>query len=97
MREFVVDLTGVSSFQDFVAAFNEGFCRHVEGEWKGANWNAFNGFLSWPDDERFRLVFRGWERAVRKIGRGRQAGSPSVARLLRTILRDNPHVEAVFD
>jgi hypothetical protein len=93
MREFMVDLTGASSFEDFVAAFNAGFCRHAGGEWKGASWDSFSDFLSWPDDDRFRLVFHGWKQAARKVGRGQQ--SP-VARTLRSVLMQNPHVEAVF-
>ncbi len=60
--EFVVDLTGVSSWKGFVAAFNEGFCRHVGGKWGGDNWNAFDDYLSWPEEKQYRLVFRGWRR-----------------------------------
>jgi barstar (barnase inhibitor) len=88
MREFVVDLTGAATFDAFVAAFNEGFCRHCGGQWHGRSWNAFHDYLSWPAEERFRLVFKGWDKC--------QGLHDEDRRLVREILADNPHVEAVL-
>lgn len=87
MVDYVVDLSGVTTLDEFVAAFNEGFCRHCGGHWHG-NWNAFHDYLSWPAPERYRLVFRGWKQCRGLRGEDR--------RVVRTILNDNNHVEVVF-
>lgn len=88
MREFVVDLTNAVTFDGFVAAFNEGFCRHCGGHWHGRSWDAFDDFLSWPEERPFRLIFRGWGAC-----RGLRAED---RRRVREILADNPHVESVL-
>jgi hypothetical protein len=85
VREFVVDLTGVTTAEGFLAAFNAGFCRHVGGELHTLNWNAFNDYLSWPEEERYWLLFRGWKRC-RGVHR----------RVARETFREHPHVEVVF-
>jgi hypothetical protein len=84
-RSYVVELTGVTTIEGFLAAFNEGFCRHVGGHLHSLNWNAFNDYLSWPAEPRYRLVFRNWGR-VRGLHR----------RVVREIFRNNPHVEVVW-
>jgi hypothetical protein len=87
MREFVVELTGVSSFKRFITAFNKGFCRHVHGRWNG-NWNAFDDYLSWPEEKQYRLVFRGWRRC-RGIGTYNR-------KMVRQICREYPNIEVVY-
>jgi hypothetical protein len=59
--EYVIDLSAAGSWEEFVEAFNVGFCRRVGGEWPGTNWDAFHDFLAWPKEEEYRLVFKGWE------------------------------------
>ena len=87
MREFIVDLSQAKSFDDFVAAFNDGFCHHVSGHWGGnLSWDAFHDYLSWPEEESFRLTFRGWESSP--------ALSPQNRQMIQGILGDNPHVHA---
>lgn len=88
MREFIIDLSSAESFEDFVAAFNEGLCKHVGGGWEGRNWNAFHDYLSWPEEQSYRLTFRGWE--------GCTALDPEDRDMIREILSDNPHVQAAF-
>jgi hypothetical protein len=88
MREFVVDMTNVSTYEEFVAAFNEGFCQHCDGHWHGRSWDAFHDYLSWPDEQQFRLVFQGWEWCSGLRSEDRK--------MVREILGINPHVEAVF-
>lgn len=88
MREFIVDLTSANSFEDFVAAFNAGFCLHVQGEWRGNNWDAFNDYLHWPDEEKYRLTFRGWEHSSAIDAWNRY--------LILDILKHNPHVQTAF-
>jgi hypothetical protein len=88
MREFVVDMTNVSTYEEFVAAFNEGFCQHCDGHWHGRSWDAFHDYLSWPDEEQFRLVFKGWEQCSGLRSEDRK--------MVLEILAINPHVEAVL-
>jgi len=85
MREFNVDLSGAATFEDFVSAFNDGFCRHVSGEWHGRSWDAFHDYLSWPTEENYRLIFRGWETSPSLSSAQRE--------MLAQIFRDNPHVQ----
>jgi hypothetical protein len=89
MREFIVDLTNASTFDEFAAAFNEGFCRHCGGHtlWHGG-WTAFSDFLSWPEEECFQLIFKGWNqnRRLQEI----------IRNMVHEALADNPHVKAIF-
>ncbi len=86
MREFTVDLSNATSFEEFVAAFNDGFCRHVSGEWHGRSWDAFHDYLSWPAEETYRLTFRGWETS--------SSLDPARREMLKKVLHDNPHVHS---
>lgn len=88
MREFVVELGDAHTYDAFVAAFNHGLCRHAGGEWGGRSWDAFHDYLSWPDDEEFRLVFRGWA--------GCGGLTAADRRMVREILAGNPHVQVVY-
>jgi hypothetical protein len=82
MREFVVDLTGVTTTDGFVAAFNECFCHHAGGHLHSLNWDAFSDLLSWPDEVQYRLVFRNWSR-VRGVSRRLAARCSATTRTLR--------------
>lgn len=88
MREFVVELGDAATWDAFAAAFNDGFCRRVGGEWGGQNWNAFHDYLSWPEEQRFRLVFRDWG--------GCRGLDDAARRMVQAIVADNPHVLAVY-
>lgn len=88
MREFIIDLSSVKSFEDFVAAFNDGLCRHVGGGWEGRSWDAFHDYLSWPPEQSYRLTFRGWESCIALDQKDRD--------LIHEILDHNPHVEVAF-
>ena len=90
MRGFVVDLSRVVSFSDFVAAFNEGFCRHCAGHWDGNNWDAFHDLLSWPPDDYYRLVFHDWEGCHTLGGEDRKM-------ICEVLAADHPHVQAVSE
>ena len=96
MREFVVRVADVTSFDDFIAAFNEGFCRHVGGWWNG-NLNAFHDYLSWPEDERYRLVLQGWDACVEVLGQEAYLPGQSMLDVILEIFRDNDHVELVLN
>jgi hypothetical protein len=88
MREFIIDLSCAKSFEDFVGAFNEGLCRHVGGGWEGRSWDAFHDYLSWPEEQSYRLTFQGWESPT--------ALDPKDRHMIREILHDNPHVQVAF-
>jgi len=59
MRHFVVDVSTVTSWQEFISAFNRGFVHLVGGDWNG-NLDALNDYLYWPDEHPYRLTIRGW-------------------------------------
>lgn len=85
MREFVIDLTSASDPAGFAAAFNAGFCHPVGGHWSGNNWDAFNDYLSWPEEPTFRLVFLGWRNGACLANHDRW--------ILEQILTDHPDIE----
>jgi hypothetical protein len=58
MRRFVIDCRGVRTFAGFVAAMNAGLIHHIGGHWNG-NLDAFNDYLSWPDEEEYELELLG--------------------------------------
>ncbi len=86
MREYVVDLEGVTTVDGFLAAFNEGFCRHFGGHLNTLNWDAFNDYLFWPDEPQYRLIFRGWQEID---------GVPSS--IAQRVFGDNPQAEVVME
>jgi hypothetical protein len=68
--EYIVNLSEVGSWTGLVQAFNEGFMRAIGGDWNG-NLDAFDDYLSWPDEQPYRLILRGWHsRAIALVARG---------------------------
>jgi hypothetical protein len=94
MREYIVDLTSAASWEDVIEAFNKRLIRPVGGQWDG-NLDAFNDYLSWPEEANYRLVIRGWSRCAPLINLQR-GGSP-VMEIVAEILRDNTQVVLVMD
>ena len=97
MREFVVDLTHVKSLDGFVEAFNIGFCNKVGGHLHSLHLDAFHDYLSWPDQEPYRLVFRGWKDCTRILSAIHEPTERSYLDNLQEIFADNPHVDTVLD
>jgi len=89
MRRYTVDGRGVRSFDDFVAAMNAGFIRPAGGLWNG-NLDAFNDYLSWPDDVEYELELLGAGNCIGSLGHEAQA------EWLRTHIR-TCHPSAVAD
>jgi hypothetical protein len=54
VKTFTIDCRGVKSFRDFVNAANVGFVEQVGGKWNG-NLDAFNDYLTWPEEEQYEL------------------------------------------
>jgi hypothetical protein len=88
MREFTIDLLGARSREDFISAVNAGLCEKVGGHWHGKSWDAFHDYLSWPEEESFRLIVRGWL-AFSGL-------TPEERKIVSDIFRDNSHVETVL-
>ena len=54
VKSYVVDCSAVTTFADFISAFNAGFCSLIDGEWSG-NMDAFDDYLSWPTEPQYTL------------------------------------------
>ena len=72
MRRFTVDARTVQSFGDFVEAANAGFIERVGGKWNG-NLDAFNDYLSWPEEPEYELELLGAVNCARNLGHAAQA------------------------
>jgi Barstar (barnase inhibitor) len=94
VREYVVDLSAVTSWADFIAAFNEGFVQPVGGDWNG-NLDAFNDYLWW-DRPPYRLVIRGWKPCADALHQSRTWDQRPVLEVIVEIFRDNPQVEVIL-
>jgi hypothetical protein len=95
MQEFVVDVTHVATFEALISAFNEGFCRHLGGDWQG-NLDAFNDYLYWPDEDQYRLVLLGWAQCRASLSEERTWDGKCLPDVLEEIIRDNRQVEAIY-
>jgi hypothetical protein len=72
LKRFTIDGRNVASFDDFVVAVNLGFIRHVGGTWNG-NLDAFNDYLSWPEEPEYELELLGGESCGSRLGHAAQA------------------------
>jgi hypothetical protein len=72
MKTFSVDGRGIRSFDDFIEAMNLGFIRPVGGEWNG-NLDAFNDYLSWPEESDYQLEIIGGRNCSEQLGHAAQA------------------------
>jgi hypothetical protein len=87
MKEFIVDLVEVNDMKEFISAFNAGVFNQLDGNWNGS-WDAFNDYLSWPEEERYHLLLKGW--------RSCHALTESELAIFIGLLSDNDQVEVVF-
>lgn len=72
MKRFTIDGRSVRSFRDFVDAANAGFIEQVDGKWNG-NLDAFNDYLSWPEEQEYELELLGAADCARYLGHAAQA------------------------
>ena len=72
MRRFTIDGRQVRSFDDFVAATNAGLIESVGGKWNG-NLDAFNDYLSWPEEQEYELELVGATGLAERLGHAAQA------------------------
>ena len=82
--EHRVDLRNVRDMNSFAGAFNDGLIRAAGGHWHGNKWDAFNDYLSWPEDESYMLLLDGWSQCT-ALGEQDKA-------IFEKILAANPHV-----
>jgi hypothetical protein len=92
MKQYVIRLKPESGYQDFVEAFNDGFCRQIGGEWSGRSLDAFHDYLSWPEEREYTLMFVGWN-ACRPMLAAEAVGDQSLIEVLEEIFKDNQHVK----
>jgi Barstar (barnase inhibitor) len=97
VREYVVDLSAVTSWEGFVAAFDGGFVRPVGGDGWGGNLDALNDYLWWPEEHPYRLVLRGWVECAPVVTRRRTRDGRPVLEVIAEIFRENPQAEVVFE
>lgn len=96
MREYVVDLSDVKSWSDFVAAFNRDFIHPVgNAEWNG-NLDAFNDFLWWPDEHPYRLVVRGWSACLPAVNKHKTWDNRPVLEVVAEVFQSNPQTEVLL-
>ena len=72
MKKFTIDGRGVRSLDDFVDATNVGLIEQVGGKWDG-NLDAFNDYLSWPEEAEYELELLGAAICSRSLGHAAQA------------------------
>jgi len=95
MPEYVIDLSTVNSWQDFVNAFNRDFIFPMgNAQWNG-NLDAFNDFLWWPDEHPYRITLRGWSACYAAVNQYRAADGRAILEVICMIFDDNPQVVVV--
>lgn len=72
MKRFTIDGRQVMSFDDFVAAMNAGLIEGVGGLWNG-NLDAFNDYLSWPEEQEYEIELVGAAGLAQHLGHVAQA------------------------
>jgi len=72
MKRFTIDGRRVRSFADFIAEMNAGFITSLGGEWNG-NLDAFNDYLSWPEEKEYELELIDAAELARHLGHDAQA------------------------
>jgi hypothetical protein len=69
--------------------------RHVHGEWNG-NLDAFNDYLSWPDDSPYRLTLIGWKACVAALNRELAPNGMPVTEVIDEILQQSVDTDIVY-
>jgi hypothetical protein len=65
-RTYEVDCQQVQTYDDFVEAFNRAFIETFGGRWNG-NLDAFNDYLSWPEEVPYQLVIHGSDQCAKAL------------------------------
>ncbi len=85
----VIDCSQITSFEDFVAAFNEALIEPAGGKWNG-NLAAFNDYLSWPRPVPYRIVLLSSERCADVLAYPHRGGHDmELWTIIREIFDDN--------
>ena len=96
MKHYVVDLSAVTSWTDFIAAFNEGFVEQVGGSGWNGNLDAFNDYLWWPDEHPYNLVIRGWTACANAVNQHKAPDGQPVLDVVAEIFGHNPQTQLVL-
>ncbi len=84
----IIDCSKINDFEEFIHIFNTMLINPLGGHWNG-NLDAFNDFLSWPEDK-YKLVLLGSSRC-KEVLNYQQSNhhESSLWTLLQEILNDN--------
>lgn len=89
LRTYEIDCREVRTYDDFVAVFNRAFIETLGGRWDG-NLDAFNDYLSWPEEVPYRLVIVGSDRCAQVLNyKASDSHQKELWPLLQDILVDN--------
>jgi hypothetical protein len=88
-RKYQVDCRQVQTYADFVEAFNKAFVETFERRWNG-NLDAFNDYLSWPEDVPYQLIVLGTDQCARVLNyKANDRHEKELWSILQEILADN--------
>jgi hypothetical protein len=96
MREYIVDVSAVTSWAEFIAVVNRDFICQVGGNWKGSL-DAFDDYLYWPDEHPYRLVVRDWDACAPAVNVHKTWDGRPVLDVIAEIFQDNPQMELVTE
>jgi len=92
--EYCINVSNVTTYEEFVAAFNTGMIDSLGGHWHG-DLNAFNDYLSWPS-EPYRITFQGWALCKERLASARICNMP-IIQTIQDIFTENPEVAIRFE
>lgn len=95
MKTFRIDCSTIESYEDFIRAFNVGMIRSLGGEWN-RNLDAFNDYLSWPDDVPYQISLVGSLRCEATLSYKRNPDDlKSLWSIIKEIFDDNNEILVV--
>ena len=95
MTQYQINLSGVKTYDDFVAAFNVGLIESVGGHWNG-NLDDFNDYLYWPEPHPYGLSLIGWKQCAHILMTLQAYGGRSMLSAIEEIFADNTQAELLF-
>jgi len=84
-----VDCRHISSYSDFIEAFNKALFEPSGGKWDG-NLDAFDDYLSWPEPSPYQLVILGTDQCAKVLNyKSSERHAKELWPLLVEILQEN--------
>ena len=95
MAEYQINLAGVETFRDFVAAWNAGMIESFGARWNG-NLDAFNDYFYWPEPHPYRVVLIGWEHCAAILAKLPAPDGRMMLPNIEEIFAENPQAIVAF-